>query len=77
MARLTAVLAVSMAVLAVAGCSGSDANPAATTESTDSTIAAPSGPVDGGTLDIAVAAAPSKWAPNSGPWTTDDQDDSY
>ena len=72
MARLTAVLAVSMAVLAVAGCSGSDANPVATTESTDSTIAAPSGPVDGGTLDIAVAAAPSKWAPNSGPWTTDE-----
>lgn len=72
MARLTAVLAVSMAVLAVAGCSGSDANPVATTESTDSTIAAPSGPVDGGTLDIAVAAPPSKWAPNSGPWTTDE-----
>lgn len=72
MARLAAVLAVSMAVLAVAGCSGSDANPAATTESTDSTIAAPSGPVDGGTLDIAVAAAPSKWAPNSGPWATDE-----
>jgi len=72
MARLTAVLAVSMAVLAVAGCSGSDANPAATTESTDSTIAAPSGPVDGGTLDIAVAAAPSKWAPNLGAWTTDE-----
>ncbi len=72
MARLTAALAVSMAVLAVAGCSGSDANPVATTESTDSTIATPSGPVDGGTLDIAVAAAPSKWAPNSGPWTTDE-----
>jgi peptide/nickel transport system substrate-binding protein len=71
MARLTAVLAVSMAVLAVTGCSGSNATPAATTESTDSTIA-PSGPVDGGTLDIAVAAAPSKWAPNSGPWTTDE-----
>ena len=71
MARLTAVLAVSMAVLAVAGCSGSNASPT-TTESTDSTIAAPSGPVDGGTLDIAVAAAPSKWAPNSGPWTTDE-----
>ena len=71
MARLTAVLAVSMAVLAVAGCSGSNATPAATTESTDSTIT-PSGPVDGGTLDIAVAAAPSKWAPNSGPWTTDE-----
>jgi peptide/nickel transport system substrate-binding protein len=70
MARLTAVLAVSMAVLAVAGCSGSNASPT-TTESTDSTIA-PSGPVDGGTLDIAVAAAPSKWAPNSGPWTTDE-----
>jgi len=72
MARLTAVLAVSMAVLAVSGCSGSDANPTATTESTDSTITTPSGPVDGGTLDIAVAAAPSKWAPNSGPWTTDE-----
>jgi peptide/nickel transport system substrate-binding protein len=72
MARLAAVLAVSMAVLAVAGCSGSDANPVATTESTDSTIAAPSGPVDGGTLDIAVAAPPSRWAPNSGPWTTDE-----
>ena len=72
MARLTAVLAVSMAVFAVAGCSGSDANPVATTESTDSTIAAPSGPVDGGTLDIAVAAPPSKWVPNSGPWTTDE-----
>ena len=72
MARLTAVLAVSMAVLALAGCSGSNANPAATTESTDSTIATPSGPVDGGMLDIAVAAAPSKWAPNSGPWTTDE-----
>jgi len=72
MARLTAVLAVSMAVLAVSGCSGSDANPTATTESTDSTIAAPSGPVDGGTLDIAVAAPPSRWAPNSGPWTTDE-----
>lgn len=72
MARLTAALAVSMAVLAVAGCSGSDANPTATTESTDSTIATPSGPVDGGTLDIAVGAAPSKWAPNSGPWTTDE-----
>ena len=72
MARLTAVLAVSMAVLTVSGCSGSDANPTATTVSTDSTIAAPSGPVDGGTLDIAVAAAPSKWAPNSGPWTTDE-----
>ena len=71
MARLTAVLAVSMAVLAVAGCSGSNASPT-TTESTDSTIAAPSGPVDGGTLDIAVAAPPSKWAPNSGPWTTDE-----
>jgi peptide/nickel transport system substrate-binding protein len=71
MARLTAVLVVSMAVLAVTGCSGSNATPAATTESTDSTIA-PSGPVDGGTLDIAVAAAPSKWAPNSGPWTTDE-----
>ena len=71
MARLTAVLAVSMAVLAVAGCSGSNASPT-TTESTDSTIATPSGPVDGGTLDIAVAAAPSKWAPNSGPWTTDE-----
>ncbi len=72
MARLTAVLVVSMAVLAVAGCSGSNASPAATTESTDSTIAAPSGPIDGGTLDIAVAAAPSKWAPNRGPWTTDE-----
>ncbi len=72
MARLTAVLVVSMAVLAVAGCSGSNASPAATTESTDSTITAPSGPIDGGTLDIAVAAAPSKWAPNSGPWTTDE-----
>jgi peptide/nickel transport system substrate-binding protein len=71
MARLSAVLVVSMAVLAVTGCSGSNATPAATTESTDSTIA-PSGPVDGGTLDIAVAAAPSKWAPNSGPWTTDE-----
>ncbi len=72
MARLTAVLVVSMAVLAVAGCSGSNASPAATTESTDSAITAPSGPIDGGTLDIAVAAAPSKWAPNSGPWTTDE-----
>ncbi len=72
MARLTAVLVVSMAVLAVAGCSGSNASPAATTESTDSTITAPSGPIDGGTLDIAVAGAPSKWAPNSGPWTTDE-----
>lgn len=72
MARLTAVLVVSMAALALAGCSGSNASPAATTESTDSTIATPSGPVDGGTLDIAVAAAPSKWAPNSGPWTTDE-----
>jgi len=72
MARLTAVLAVSMAVLALAGCSGSNASPAATTKSTDSTIAAPSGPIDGGTLDIAVAAAPSKWAPNRGPWTTDE-----
>jgi peptide/nickel transport system substrate-binding protein len=72
MARLTAVLAVSMAVLALAGCSGSNASPAATTESTDSTIASPSGPIDGGTLDIAVAAAPSKWAPNRGPWTTDE-----
>ncbi len=72
MARLTAVLVVSMAVLAVAGCSGSNASPAATTESTDSTITAPSGPIDGGTLDIAVVAAPSKWAPNSGPWTTDE-----
>ena len=71
MARLTAVLVVSMAVLAVAGCSGSNASPT-TTESTDSTIATPSGPVDGGTLDIAVAAAPSKWAPNRGPWTTDE-----
>ena len=71
MARLSAVLVASMAVLAVTGCSGSNATPAATTESTDSTIA-PSGPVDGGTLDIAVAAAPSKWAPNSGPWTTDE-----
>jgi peptide/nickel transport system substrate-binding protein len=71
MARLSAVLVVSMAVLAVTGCSGSNATPAATAESTDSTIA-PSGPVDGGTLDIAVAAAPSKWAPNSGPWTTDE-----
>ena len=71
MARLSAVLVVSMAVLAVTGCSGSNATPAATTESTDSTIA-PSGPVDGGTLDIAVATAPSKWAPNSGPWTTDE-----
>lgn len=72
MARLTAVLVVSMAVLAVAGCSGSNASPAATTESTDSAITAPSGPIDGGTLDIAVAAAPSKWAPNRGPWTTDE-----
>jgi peptide/nickel transport system substrate-binding protein len=72
MARLAAVLAVSMAVVAVAGCSGSNTTPAATTESTDSSIASPSGPVDGGTLDIAVAAAPSKWAPNSGPWTTDE-----
>ena len=72
MARLTAVLVVSMAALALAGCSGSNASPAATTESTDSTIATPSGPIDGGTLDIAVAAAPSKWAPNSGPWTTDE-----
>lgn len=71
MARLTAVLVVSMAVLAVAGCSGSNASPT-TTESTDSTIATPSGPADGGTLDIAVAAAPSKWAPNRGPWTTDE-----
>jgi peptide/nickel transport system substrate-binding protein len=71
MARLTAVLVVSMAVLAVAGCSGSNASPT-TTESTDSTITAPSGPIDGGTLDIAVAAAPSKWAPNRGPWTTDE-----
>jgi peptide/nickel transport system substrate-binding protein len=71
MARLSAVLVASMAVLAVTGCSGSNATPATTTESTDSTIA-PSGPVDGGTLDIAVAAAPSKWAPNSGPWTTDE-----
>ena len=72
MARLAAVLAVSMAVVAVAGCSGSNTTPAATTESTDSSIASPSGPVDGGTLDIAVAAAPSKWAPNSGPWTSDE-----
>jgi peptide/nickel transport system substrate-binding protein len=72
MVRLAAVLAVSMAVVAVAGCSGSNTTPAATTESTDSSIASPSGPVDGGTLDIAVAAAPSKWAPNSGPWTTDE-----
>jgi peptide/nickel transport system substrate-binding protein len=61
-----------MAVVAVAGCSGSNTTPAATTESTDSSIASPSGPVDGGILDIAVAAAPSKWAPNSGPWTTDE-----
>jgi peptide/nickel transport system substrate-binding protein len=72
MVRLAAVLAVSMAAVAVAGCSGSSTTPAATTESTDSSIASPSGPVDGGTLDIAVAAVPSKWAPNSGPWTTDE-----
>lgn len=61
-----------MAVLAVAGCSGSNATPAATTESTASTVAPTSGPVDGGILDIAVAAAPAKWAPNAGPWTTDE-----
>jgi len=30
------------------------------------------GPIEGGTLDIAVAAVPAKWAPNKGQWTTDE-----
>ncbi len=71
-ARRTAVLVVSIAVLGVAGCSGAKTTPTATTESTATTVAANSGPVAGGTLDIAVAAAPAKWSPNSGPWTTDE-----
>ena len=37
-----------------------------------SSVAPSSGPIAGGTLDIAVAAAPTKWAPNAGPWTTDE-----
>ncbi len=70
--RLAAVVAVSFSVLVVVGCSGSKQSPTETTESTPSTVAPSSGPIDGGTLDIAVAAAPAKWAPNSGPWTTDE-----
>jgi ABC-type transport system substrate-binding protein len=46
--------------------------PSATTESTASTVANASGPIEGGTLDIAVAAVPAKWAPNNGQWTTDE-----
>jgi len=63
---------VAFAVLSLAGCSGSKSTPAATTESTLSTVATTSGPIEGGTLDIAVAAAPVKWAPNSGQWTTEE-----
>ena len=66
------VFVVALALAAVAGCSSSKATPTASTDSTTSTIAQSSGPIAGGTLDIAVAAAPSKWAPNTGPWTTDE-----
>lgn len=31
-----------------------------------------SGPIEGGSLDIAVAATPARWAPNGGQWTTDE-----
>jgi len=70
--RLAAAVAVSFSVLVVVGCSGSTQTPTETTESTPSTVAPTTGPIDGGTLDIAVAAAPAKWAPNSGPWSTDE-----
>jgi len=30
------------------------------------------GPTSGGTLDIAVSAPPTRWAPNTGPWSTNE-----
>lgn len=65
-------MAVVAAMLAFAACGGSGTTTPSTLEPTSSTIAPTNGPVDGGTLDIAVPAAPTKWAPNAGPWSTSD-----
>lgn len=62
----------SIAVVAGSGCSGSKASPTATTDPTASSVAVSAGPVDGGTLDIAVSSAPSAWRPNAGAWSTDE-----
>jgi peptide/nickel transport system substrate-binding protein len=61
-----------VALLTIAACSNTSGTSPSTSEATSSTISATNGPIDGGTLDIAVAGPPSKWAPNKGPWTTSD-----
>ena len=63
---------VAATITLIGACSGATSSPESIADPTSSSIAMSSGPVDGGTLAIAVAAAPTKWRPNAGPWTTDD-----
>ena len=69
-ARLLLVCLLSFALFVVAACSDSTATPSPTTATSSDTVA--SGPTAGGTLDIAVSAPPTRWAPNVGPWSTND-----
>lgn len=59
-------------VMGVAACSGSTASPPSTSEPTSASTIASSGPIDGGSLDIAVGSSPMNWAPNKGAWSTSD-----
>ena len=65
-------LAIAVAIVLIAGCSGSTSTPDATTEPTSSSSAVSSGPIAGGSLDIAVASVPATLRPNAGRWTTDE-----
>ena len=59
-----------VASLAMTACSGSTATSSSTSSTASPTVAP--GPISGGTLDVAVSAPPTRWAPNAGPWSTNE-----